>query len=149
MRHADFVGFMEKRIFGLPGDAALAQKVAETSQQLRFMHSQSNVAKMRTYTSFEHRSSMWSQPCLVIARIEASMQHDPTPDNSNATRQEAHVRYVVTSLDGDAERLYEGVYSQRGEAKNLISPSNSTSSGRYYKFYLKVIAAHLIAAARK
>ena len=35
-------------------------------------------------------------------------------------RQEIDVRYVVTSLDGDAERLYEGVYCQRGEAENLI-----------------------------
>jgi len=35
-------------------------------------------------------------------------------------RQEIDVRYVVTSLDGDPERLYEGVYCQRGEAENLI-----------------------------
>ena len=107
-------------IFGLPGDAALARKVAETSDQLRFMHAQSNVPKMRTYTSFEHQSSTWSQPRRVIARIESSMQPDPTPDNANAMRQEIDVRYIVTSLDGDAERLYEGVYCQRGEAENLI-----------------------------
>jgi hypothetical protein len=35
-------------------------------------------------------------------------------------RQEIDVRYVVTSLEGDAERLYEGVYCQRGQAENLI-----------------------------
>lgn len=35
-------------------------------------------------------------------------------------RQEIDVRYIVTSLDGDPERLYEGVYCQRGQAENLI-----------------------------
>ena len=35
-------------------------------------------------------------------------------------RQEIDVRYVVTTLDGDAERLYEGVYCQRGQAENMI-----------------------------
>lgn len=35
-------------------------------------------------------------------------------------RQEIDVRYVVTSLEGDAERLYEGVYCQCGQAENLI-----------------------------
>ena len=35
-------------------------------------------------------------------------------------RQEIDIRYVVTSLDGDPERLYEGVYCQRGQAENLI-----------------------------
>jgi Transposase DDE domain group 1 len=115
-------------IFGLPGDAALVRKVADTSQQLRFMHAQSDVPKMRTYTSFEHQSSTWSQPRRVIARIEASMQPEPTEERPDAMRQEIDVRYIVTSLgvngalrhDGDAERLYEGVYCQRGEAENLI-----------------------------
>ena len=107
-------------IFGLPGDAALARKVADASEQLRFQHAQSSVPKMRTYTSFEHRSGSWSGPRRVIARIEASMQPEPTPDNPDAMRQEIDVRYVVTSLEGCAERLYEGVYCQRGEAENLI-----------------------------
>ncbi len=48
------------------------------------------------------------------------MQPDPTPTHPDAMRQEIDVRYVVTSLEGDAERLYEGVYCQRGQAENLI-----------------------------
>lgn len=35
-------------------------------------------------------------------------------------RQEVDIRYIVTTLEGDAERLYEGVYCQRGKAENLI-----------------------------
>jgi len=56
----------------------------------------------------------------VIARIEASMHPDPTPADPQAMCQEIDVRYIVTSLDGDPERLYEGVYCQRGQAENLI-----------------------------
>ena len=48
------------------------------------------------------------------------MQPDPTPAHPQGMRQEVDVRYVVTSLHGDAERLYEGVYCQRGQAENLI-----------------------------
>lgn len=107
-------------IFGLAGNAALDRHVSETSEHLRFMHAQSTASKLRTYTSFEHKVGSWSRPRRVIARIEASMQPDPTPDNPDAMRQEIDVRYVVTSLDGDAQRLYEGVYCQRGEAENLI-----------------------------
>jgi Transposase DDE domain group 1 len=107
-------------IFGLPVDVSLSRKVAETSEQLRFMHAQSDVPKMRTYTSFEHQSSTWSRPRKVIARIESSMLPEPTNERPDAMRQEIDVRYIVTSLDGDAERLYEGVYCQRGAAENLI-----------------------------
>jgi len=35
-------------------------------------------------------------------------------------RQEVDIRYVVTSLEGDARHLYEQVYCQRGQIENLI-----------------------------
>ena len=35
-------------------------------------------------------------------------------------RQEVDIRYVVTSLKGSAQRLYENVYCQRGQMENLI-----------------------------
>ena len=56
----------------------------------------------------------------MIARIEVSLQPDPTPAHPDGMKQATDVRYVVTSLEGDAERLYEGVYCQRGQAENLI-----------------------------
>lgn len=107
-------------IFGLAGNAALTREVAELSERLRFWHAWSTEAKVRCYTSFEHRAGSWSRPRRVIARIEASLQPEPTPVDPKAMRQEIDVRYVVTSLDGDPERLYEGVYCQRGQAENLI-----------------------------
>ncbi len=35
-------------------------------------------------------------------------------------RQEIDIRYVVTSLKGSAQHLYENVYCQRGQMENLI-----------------------------
>ncbi len=35
-------------------------------------------------------------------------------------RQEVDIRYVVTSLKGPAQYLYEDVYCQRGQMENLI-----------------------------
>jgi hypothetical protein len=60
-------------------------------------------------TSSWHRAGSWSRPRRVIARIEASRQPGPTPEKPDAMRQEIDARYVVTTLGGDAERLYEGV----------------------------------------
>jgi Transposase DDE domain group 1 len=107
-------------IFGLAGNAALDREVAELSDHLRFWHAWSNEPKMRCYTSFAYRAGSWRTARRVIARIEVSLQPDPTPTHPDGCRQEVDVRYVVTSLDGDAERLYEGVYCQRGQAENLI-----------------------------
>jgi len=107
-------------IFGLAGNAALEREVAEISDHLRFWHAWSNEPKMRCYSSFEYRSGSWKTARRVIARIEVSLQPDPTPTHPGGCRQEVDVRYVVTSLEGDAERLYEGVYCQRGQAENLI-----------------------------
>ena len=107
-------------IFGLAGNAALDREVAEISDHLRFWHAWSNEPKMRCYSAFEYRAGSWKTARRVIARIEVSLQPDPTPAFPEGMRQEVDVRYVVTSLQGDAERLYEGVYCQRGQAENLI-----------------------------
>jgi hypothetical protein len=39
---------------------------------------------------------------------------------STGMRQEVDIRYVVTSLKGSAQHLYENVYCQRGQMENLI-----------------------------
>jgi hypothetical protein len=107
-------------IFGLAGNVALDREVAEISDHLRFWHAQSSEQKLRCYSAFWYQAGSWSRPRRVIARLEASMQPDPTPDNPDAMRQEVDVRYVVTSLDCQPERLYEAIYCQRGQAENLI-----------------------------
>ena len=110
------VGF----IFGFAGNSVLDAMVAEVADHLRFWHALSDAPKSRCYKALDYQAGSWSAPRRVIARIEASMHPDPTSADPNAMRQEIDIRYVVTSLDGDAERLYEGVYCQRGQAENLI-----------------------------
>lgn len=107
-------------IFGFAGNSVLDAMVAEAADHLRFWHALSDATKSRCYKALDYQAGSWSAPRRVIARIEASMHPDPTPADPNAMRQEIDIRYVVTSLDGDAERLYEGVYCQRGQAENLI-----------------------------
>ena len=107
-------------IFGFPGNAVLAAQVAVTADHLRFWHALSDAPKSRCYKVLDYQAGSWSKPRRVIARIEASMHPDPTPTDPKAMRQEIDIRYVVTSLEGDPELLYEGVYCQRGQAENLI-----------------------------
>ena len=106
-------------IFGLAGNTTLDALVAETADNLRFHHAKSNQTKLRTYASFFYQAGSWDRPRKVVARLECSLQ----PDEEGTTtgmRQEVDIRYVVTSLKGSAQHLYEDVYCQRGQMENLI-----------------------------
>jgi hypothetical protein len=107
----------EDYIFGLPGNAVLDARVAETADNLRFHHARSSAAKLRTYASFTYQAGSWKRPRKVVARLECSLQPDA---GETGTRQEVDIRYVVTSLEGAAQHLYENVYCQRGQMENLI-----------------------------
>jgi len=104
-------------IFGLPGNNVLSMLVAGTANDLRFRHALSAKDKLRCYESFEYQAGSWSHPRRVVARIEASLQPDP---KEGGMRQEVDIRYVVTSLTGDPQHLYEEVYCKRGQMENLI-----------------------------
>jgi hypothetical protein len=104
-------------IFGLAGNAALDALVAETATNLRFHHALSSKPKLRTYASVMYQAGSWSRPRKVVARLECSLQ--PIAGETGM-RQEVDIRYVVTSLTGSAQHLYETVYCQRGQMENLI-----------------------------
>jgi hypothetical protein len=104
-------------IFGLAGNATLDALVAETADNLRFHHAISSKAKLRTFTSFTYQAGSWKRPRKVVARLECSLQ---PVDGEIGMRQEVDIRYVVTSLKGSAQHLYENVYCQRGQMENLI-----------------------------
>src|SRR5262245_44472378 len=105
-------------IFGIGGNSVLAASVAGEIDYLCVRHAFSSEDKMRRYASFQYRAGTWSHSRRVIARLEVSLQ--PDPDAKGCMRQEVDVRYVVTSLAGDAQHLYENVYCQRGQMENLI-----------------------------
>ena len=108
----------EAFIFGLPGNSALDAYVQETADHLRFWHAIGTEEKLRCYTSHEYKARSWARARRVIARIECSLQ--PDPKEPGYYRQEVDIRYVVTSLEGSPEHLYENVYCQRGQMENLI-----------------------------
>ena len=104
-------------IFGLAGNAALDALVAEAAANLRFHHAKSSQTKRRSYASFMYQAGSWKRPRKVVARLECSLQ--PIAGETGM-RQEVDIRYVVTSLKGSAQHLYETVYCQRGQMENLI-----------------------------
>jgi Transposase DDE domain group 1 len=104
-------------IFGLAGNAALDALVAEAADNLRFHHAMSSKAKLRTFASFTYQAGSWKRPRRVVARLECSLQPEA---GETGMRQEVDIRYVVTSLEGSAQHLYENVYCQRGQMENLI-----------------------------
>src|SRR5260221_5578197 len=101
--------------FRLAGNAALDALVAETAVNLRFHHAVSSKGKLRTYASFLYQAGSWGRPRKVVARLECSLQ-----PGEAGMRQEVDIRYVVTSLKGSAQHLYENIYCQRGQMENLI-----------------------------
>lgn len=105
-------------IFGLAGNNVLDGLVAEKADYLRIRHAFASQDKMRCYTSVDYQAGSWSHPRRVIARLEVSLQPDLKEEGS--MRQEVDIRYVVTSLAGDPQYLYERVYCQRGQMENLI-----------------------------
>src|SRR6266446_9102213 len=94
--------------------------VAKTADNLRFHHAKSRQPKLRTYASFMYQATSWKRPRKVVARLECSLQPDAGKTTSTGMRQEVDIRYVVTSLKGSAQYLYEDVYCQRGQIENLI-----------------------------
>jgi hypothetical protein len=107
-------------IFGLAGNTTLDALVAETADNLRFHHAKSSQTKLRTYASFTYQAGSWTRPRKVVARLECSLQPDAGETTSTGMRQEVDIRYVVTSLKGTAQHLYEDVYCPRGQMENLI-----------------------------
>jgi hypothetical protein len=63
--------------------------------------------KQRLFGEFSYAANTWDRQRRVLAKAEFGPQGD-------------NPRFVATSLAGDPQRLYDGVYCQRGEAENRI-----------------------------
>src|SRR4030081_841346 len=77
----------------------------------------SSKAKLRSFASFPYQAGSWKRPRKVVARLECSLQ---PVTGETGMRQEVDIRYVVTSLKGAAQHLYEDVDCQRWQMENLI-----------------------------
>ena len=94
-------------VFGLAGNAVLHERVRAVADDLCVRRAEAGDEKRRTWTEFRYAAKSWTRERRVIARLEASTQG-------------FDARYVVTTLAGSAEHLYETVYCARGQAENLI-----------------------------
>ncbi len=63
--------------------------------------------KVRWFAEFKYGARTWDRPRRVIAKIEHS-------------HRGANPRYIVTSLPGDPQTLYERLYCARGDMENRI-----------------------------
>ena len=94
-------------IFGLSGNSVLHRKVYEAADALKVMRAEQGADKLRGFTETRYAAASWTAERRVIARFEA-------------TKLGFDTRYIVTTLTGDAQHLYETVYCERGQAENLI-----------------------------
>ena len=91
--------------------------------------------KQRLFGNLRYAAHTWDKPRRVIARIEHN-------------RQGENPRYVVTNLPGNARKLYERIYCQRGEMENRIKEqmqlfSDRTSASRWWPNQLRVLLSAL------
>jgi hypothetical protein len=63
--------------------------------------------KQRLFAWMDYAAATWDRPRRIIAKAEFSAQGQ-------------NPRFVVTSLEGEAQRLYDEVYCARGEMENRI-----------------------------
>jgi hypothetical protein len=63
--------------------------------------------KQRLFTSFAYAAGTWDRPRRIVAKAECNERGD-------------NPRFVVTSLPGAPQELYDELYCQRGEMENRI-----------------------------
>lgn len=94
-------------IFGLAGNEVLHSKIRAIADDLCVRRAEGKQEKRRTWTTIDYAAKSWKKTRRIVARLEA-------------TTQGFDARYVVTTLTGSAERLYESDYCARGQAENFI-----------------------------
>lgn len=103
-------------IIGLAKNEALINTVTVAQLPLAERH-HSEGGMQRWIGAFSYQARSWDRPRRVIARLE----HDA---------RGANPRFVVTSVQGDAQALYEQLYCARGEAENRIKEAQIDLFGR-------------------
>ncbi len=122
-------------VIGLQKNSALLQRVALAELYLADAYKDSGL-KQRLIGEFSYGAKTWGRERRVIARLE----HDA---------RGANPRFVVTSLTGNAELLYERLYCARGEAENRIKEAQLDLFGRraschkYHANQLRLLLAAL------
>jgi len=110
----------QKKMFfvtGLTTNAALEKQIQAVVDSVKEQY-ETKGEVVRQYYSFHYQAGSWSKPMRVVAKIEMN-------DKSN----KPNVRFIVTNaIKARAKKLYEQVYSARGNAELFIKD---------HKLYLK------------
>lgn len=93
-------------ILGLAKNAVLQRRARRPMVQARWNYRRTG-EKQRLFDEFEYAAATWDRPRRVIAKAEHSQRGE-------------NPRFVVTSLPGDPQELYEELYCQRGDMENRI-----------------------------
>ncbi len=122
-------------IVGLARNAVLEREVQVACEVARDGF-EATGAKSRLFQEFQYAARSWRRTRRVIARIE----HGPKGRNP---------RFIVTNLDGEADKLYERVYCARGDMENRIKEqqlalfADRTSSSKWWTNQYRVLLAAL------
>ena len=93
-------------IVGLAKNEVLKRLARRSMIQARWNYRKTGL-KQRLFEEFHYAAATWDRPRRVIAKAEHADQGD-------------NPRFVVTSLPGEAQGLYDDLYCQRGDAENRI-----------------------------
>jgi hypothetical protein len=94
-------------VLGFAVNAVLKALTDAQAQALARARSRSGHDKLRCFMTFDYAAKGWDKPRRFVARIEA-------------TDRGVDARYVVSSLEADAQHLYETLYCARGGSENFI-----------------------------
>ncbi len=93
-------------VIGLARNKRL-EKIAEPFMQTARQQYEQTKQKQRVFTAFDYAAGSWDRQRRVIHKAE----HNSHGDNP---------RFVVTSLEDEAQSLYDHIYCARGEMENRI-----------------------------
>jgi hypothetical protein len=93
-------------ILGLAKNEALKRLARRSMITARWQHRRTAL-KQRLFEEFQYAAGTWDRPRRVIAKAEHGEQGE-------------NPRFVVTSLPGEPQALYDKLYCQRGDAENRI-----------------------------
>jgi len=114
--------------------------VAKTADNLRFHHAKKQTAEAAHLCELHVSGGQLETSAQSRSQARMLAAAGCRRTTSTGLRQEVDIRYVVTSLKGSAQYLYEDVYCQRGQMENLIKLHKGPAGGS---------GPHVVSTARR
>jgi hypothetical protein len=133
-----------KYVVGIARNERLLAEAAELMKAAKQRYDQTK-QKQRLFTAFDYAAGKWRRIRWVIAKAEHS-------------EKGSNPRFIVTNIVGDAQKLYDRRYCQRGEMENRVKEqmmlfADRVSAHRWWanqwRLCLSAIAYTLMEALRR